>query len=120
MAVYRAITEGLLSSAHDISEGGMFIACLESAMAGKTGFDICTISGLRNDACLFGEGQSRVVVSISPDKKESFEAFISSNGASATHIGTVTGSGVKVNGENWGSVAEFAVPYNTAIENVIG
>ncbi len=120
MAVYGAITEGLLSSAHDISEGGMFIACLESAMAGKTGFDICTISGIRNDACLFGEGQSRVVVSISPYKKESFEAFISSNGASATHIGTVTGSGVIVNGENWGSVSEFSVPYNTAIENVIG
>ncbi|MBM3399449.1 MAG: phosphoribosylformylglycinamidine synthase subunit PurL, partial [Bacteroidetes bacterium] len=72
MAVYDTITAGLLSSTHDISEGGLFVACLESAMAGGTGFDICTLTGIRNDAWLFGESQSRVMVSISPDNKNAF------------------------------------------------
>ncbi len=115
MAVYNAITQGLLSSAHDVSEGGLFIACLESAMAGGKGFDICTLSGIRNDAWLFGESQSRVVVSVSADKKSSFEQYLQNAGASATHVGTVLDSGVAVNGESWGEVGEFAKPYNTII-----
>jgi phosphoribosylformylglycinamidine synthase len=115
MAVYNAITQGLLNSAHDVSEGGLFISCLESAMAGGKGFDICTLAGIRNDAWLFGESQSRVVVSVSADKKSAFEQYLQNAGASATHVGTVLDSGVAVNGESWGEVGEFAKPYNTII-----
>ncbi|MBM3920413.1 MAG: phosphoribosylformylglycinamidine synthase subunit PurL [Sphingomonadales bacterium] len=120
MAVYNAITAGLLNSAHDISEGGLFIACLESAMAGKTGFDICTLTGIRNDAWLFGESQSRVVVSISQSNKLAFETAMQQAGVKTLHIGTVTGSGVAVNGQSWGEVQDFAKPYNSVIAEAIG
>lgn len=120
MAVYNAITAGLLNSAHDISEGGLFIACLESAMAGKTGFDICTLTGIRNDAWLFGESQSRVVVSISQSNKLAFETAMQQAGVKTLHIGTVTGSGVAVNGQRWGEVQDFAKPYNSVIAEAIG
>lgn len=120
MAVYGAITSGLLQSTHDISEGGLFVAALESAMAGKLGFDICTLSGMRNDAWLFGEGQSRVLVSVSSDKKAAFETAMQQAGVSATHIGTVQTAGVVVNGNSWGEVSDFARPYNTVIAEAIG
>ncbi|NBP06319.1 MAG: phosphoribosylformylglycinamidine synthase subunit PurL, partial [Bacteroidetes bacterium] len=120
MAVYGAITRSLLQSAHDISEGGLFVAALESAMAGKLGFDICTLSGMRNDAWLFGESQSRVLVSISADNKAAFEAAMQQAGVSATHIGTVQTAGVVVNGNSWGEVSDFATPYNTVIAEAIG
>jgi phosphoribosylformylglycinamidine synthase len=120
MAVYNSITAGLLNSAHDISEGGLFVACLESAMAGGTGFDICTLSGIRNDAWLFGESQSRAVVSISESNKAAFESAMQQAGVKALHIGTVTGSGVTVNGQSWGEVEDFAKPYNSVIAEAIG
>ncbi len=120
MAVYNSITAGLLNSAHDISEGGLFVACLESAMAGGTGFDICTLSGIRNDAWLFGESQSRVVVSISESNKAAFESAMQQAGVKTLHIGTVTGSGVTVNGQSWGEVQDFAKPYNSVIAEAIG
>jgi phosphoribosylformylglycinamidine synthase len=120
MAVYNAITEGLLNSAHDISEGGLFVACLESAMAGDTGFDICTLSGIRNDAWLFGESQSRVVVSISEKNKAAFESAMQQAGVKTLHIGTVTANGIGVNGQSWGEVQDFAKPYNTVIAEAIG
>ncbi len=120
MAVYGAITSGLLQSAHDISEGGLFVAALESAMAGKLGFDVCTLSGMRNDAWLFGESQSRVLVSVSADKKAAFETAMQQAGVSAMHIGTVQTAGVVVNGNSWGEVSDFATPYNTVIVEAIG
>jgi phosphoribosylformylglycinamidine synthase len=120
MAVYNAITAGLLNCAHDISEGGLFVACLESAMAGGTGFDICTLSGIRNDAWLFGESQSRVVVSISESNKAAFESVMQQAGVKTLHIGTVAGSGVTVNGQSWGEVQDFAKPYNSVIAEAIG
>lgn len=119
MAVYNAITAGLLQSAHDISEGGLFIAALESAMAGNLGFDLCTESGLRLDAALFGESQSRVMVSVKPENKTAFEAAMQQAQVPCTHIGTVMPQQVVVNGANWGAVDAFALGYHTSIEKAL-
>src|ERR1019366_2301008 len=53
-AVKEVILEQLIASAHDVSEGGLFITLLESAMAGKKGFEIETDPDIRKDAFLFG------------------------------------------------------------------
>ena len=110
---------GCASSVHDISEGGLFVACLESAMAGKLGFDICTDANYRLDAYLFGESQSRVVVSVSEQNVESVLALAGKHGVEAMRIGTVTESGVVVNGENWGTMDTFANPYNNTLHSYL-
>jgi phosphoribosylformylglycinamidine synthase II len=69
----------LILSAHDIMEGGLFTTLLESSMALNLGFSIAMNKDLRKDAFLFGEAQSRVVVSISPDKVTAFEAAMGSH-----------------------------------------
>ncbi len=47
------IRKGVIASAHDVSEGGLFIALLESAMQSGLGFDITTDVEIRPDAYLF-------------------------------------------------------------------
>ena len=66
------IREKMIDSAHDVSDGGLFVTLLESAMPHDMGFDISTDENFRKDAFLFGECQSRVVVSIHPDKQNDF------------------------------------------------
>ncbi len=109
----------LAQSVHDISEGGFFVACLESAMSGKLGFDVCTPRELRLDAALFGESQSRVVVSLGNEKLQDLLDLAQHFGVEALHVGTVIESNVVVNGNNWGSVKEFETPYQNAIGEII-
>ena len=109
----------LAQSVHDISEGGFFVACLESAMSGKLGFDVCTPRELRLDAALFGESQSRVVVSLGNEKLQDLLDLAQHFGVEALHVGTVIESNVVVNGNKWGSVKEFETPYHNAIGEII-
>jgi phosphoribosylformylglycinamidine synthase len=112
--------EQAVASAHDISEGGLFIACMESAMAGGKGFDICTEKGLRIDAGLFGESQSRVVVSVSQDGLGRLMQLASEAGVVATHVGTVLADReICVNGESWGAMDAFATPYRDVIASYL-
>lgn len=115
-AVAELIENKLIQSAHDLSEGGMFVAVLESAMTRNFGFDITTCSSIRKDACLFGEGQSRVVVSIAANTKDNFENFLKENNIPNRFLGTVKGNDIVIDGENFGSISEYKDLYDTAIE----
>ncbi|MDB5225947.1 MAG: phosphoribosylformylglycinamidine synthase [Bacteroidota bacterium] len=115
-AVAKLIGHKLINSAHDLSEGGMFIAILESAMINNFGFEITTCSSIRKDACLFGEGQSRVIVSISPNNKSDFENLLKENNIPYRLTGTVKGKDILVDGENFGTIDEYKNLYDTAIE----
>ncbi|MCG7858997.1 AIR synthase-related protein, partial [Flavihumibacter sediminis] len=96
--VLQLIRAKQIRSAHDISEGGLFITLLESGFVNDLGFDITTDSAIRKDADLFGEGQSRVVVSVKPEQKAAFEAALGT--ASFRLLGTVTNGDIRVDGEN--------------------
>ncbi|MGX5819438.1 phosphoribosylformylglycinamidine synthase subunit PurL [Chitinophaga lutea] len=121
-AITKLNAAGLIQSAHDVSEGGLFITLLESAMASGKGFDVKTNSHFRKDAYLFGEAQSRVVVSVRPEDKEKFEALLHGLVDASEHsvryekIGTVKGDGIVIDGENWGATANWKVKYDTAQE----
>ena len=59
------IQKKLIESAHDVSEGGLFVALAESAFKNNLGFDVVANDyRIRKDAYWFGESQSRVVVSV--------------------------------------------------------
>lgn len=69
----KAISEGLLNSAHDCSEGGLGVALAESCIVGGFGFlGEFTWQG-RWDAAMFGESQSRIIVSVSQEKYSKVE-----------------------------------------------
>ncbi|MBO9150930.1 phosphoribosylformylglycinamidine synthase subunit PurL [Chitinophaga sp. GCM10012297] len=122
-AITKLIGAGLIRSAHDVSEGGLFTTLLESAMVRGLGFDVHTNKHFRKDAYLFGESQSRVVVSVSPENKEKFEALLHGLVDASDHsvryekIGTVKGESIVVDGEDWGVVSSWKSKYDTALEN---
>jgi phosphoribosylformylglycinamidine synthase len=64
-----AIKQGLLATAHDISEGGLAVCLAESAVLGnlRIGFNVDLQDEIRPDALLFGESQSRICVSVRED-----------------------------------------------------
>ncbi len=116
--VAELIGRKLIRSAHDVSEGGLFVTLAESAFPGELGFDVAAGDGaIRKDAYWFGEAQSRVVVSVAPSKSAEFRAAI--GGFPAVRLGAVTGGPLRVEGEEWGNVADWKESYDTAIGKVM-
>ena len=109
------INKKLIQSAHDISEGGLFITLCESGFNRELGFTVETKEDLREDAYLFGEGQSRVVVSVKADLIERFENAMKD--FPHERIGLVTSGEMLVNGDFWGTIDWWQEQYDSAIEN---
>ncbi|SOD81859.1 phosphoribosylformylglycinamidine synthase subunit PurL [Spirosoma fluviale] len=82
--------KGWILSAHDISDGGLFVTLAESAMAGNKGFEIVSDDRHRLDSFLFGESQSRVVVTVSPEHQKTVEGYLHDTIMPFMLLGTVT------------------------------
>lgn len=115
-AVKDVLKNKIANSAHDVSEGGLFICLLESAMQQGFGFSVRTEQNIRKDAFLFGEAQSRIVISVSPENAESFESLIRNHGIALSRIGEVITKGViKIDGEDFGSLKNFQNTYDNVL-----
>ncbi|MFN7312592.1 MAG: phosphoribosylformylglycinamidine synthase subunit PurL [Bacteroidota bacterium] len=116
-AVSKLIHQNLAQSAHDCSEGGLFICLLESAMYRNLGFAIHkTNATLRNDAFLFGEAQSRIVVSVAPTNIQAFETFLAQNNIPFEKLGTVTSGAIAIDEHSFGNTNDYKSIYETALE----
>jgi len=111
------INKKLIQSAHDVSEGGLFITLCESSFNRELGFTVETKDDMREDAYLFGEGQSRVVVSVKADLIEKFENALGE--FPYERIGLVTSGEMLVNGDFWGTIDWWQEEYDTAIEDYL-
>ena len=118
-SISKLIKLKLINSAHDISDGGLFINLLESSMVNNLGFDINSDVSIRKDAFLFGESQSRVVVSISEHQLHSFEAELNKQGAKYSKLGQVKGKNILIDGENFGTIIEFKEGFDTSLEKYL-
>ncbi|HLX90383.1 MAG TPA: AIR synthase-related protein, partial [Puia sp.] len=108
----------VVQSAHDVSEGGLFVALVESAIVNDFGFDvIASDSTIRKDAYWFGESQSRVVVSVSPKKINEFRSLMKDH--FFEELGVVTEDSVEVDGMNWGSILSWKELYESAIASLL-
>ncbi|MCD1261307.1 phosphoribosylformylglycinamidine synthase subunit PurL [Paenibacillus athensensis] len=98
--VLKAIQEGLVASAHDLSEGGLAVALAESAISGGKGASVALTTELRADWALFSESQSRVLLTATKDKADALKHWVASQGVPYQELGTVGGSelNVSVNG----------------------
>lgn len=115
--ISELISKGMILSAHDISEGGLFITLCESGFNNGLGFSVSTNKTIRKDACLFGEAQSRVVVSVSLEKAAALETALA--GFSFEKTGVVTAGEVVIDGDFWGDINAWKEKYDTAIENYL-
>ena len=95
--IAELIKNNTIESAHDVSEGGLFITLIESSFVGNIGFDVVAAdSNIRKDAYWFGESQSRVVVSVVPEKVNQFRKIMGDH--PYEEIGVVTNGSVLVDG----------------------
>jgi phosphoribosylformylglycinamidine synthase II len=117
--IKQLIREGLIESAHDLSDGGLFISLLESSMPRGLGFRIDTDEEFRKDAFLFGEAQSRVLVSVNPAKLDEFVEMVASSEVDFTNLGEVGGNAIVIDEEEYGSIEEYKSLYDNAISNLL-
>lgn len=118
-ALLQAIRNGMLASVHDVSEGGIWACLCESAFSSGLGFQIATPSGLRKDGFLFGEAQSRIIISVSPDHLDQVKDFFSQADINIVELGHVIGQEAIVDNESWGDIQELRTQFDTRIEKVL-
>jgi phosphoribosylformylglycinamidine synthase len=93
------------------------VALCESGFPRELGFSILTKNGIRKDAFLFGEGQGRVIVTVSLENRERFEAEIKD--IPFEKIGVVSSGEMVVDGDFWGTIDWWKDKYDTAIESYL-
>ena len=114
-----AIKAGIIASAHDCADGGLFITLLESSMPNGLGFEINSDNKVRKDAFLFGEAPSRIVVSVIPGKENELKMHLEKSGLAFSKLGNVNGKNLVIDGENFGEVEDFKLSYDTTIEKLM-
>lgn len=103
-AVREAIAQGLLRSAHDCAEGGLAVAIAECCLAGGLGVD-CRIAEVEASSSptevagiLFGESQSRFVVSFSIEAAAKLRGLMDRYRVPFRDLGTVEGKSIHIRG----------------------
>ena len=88
----RAIKQGVVNSAHDLSDGGLSVNIAESILNSKNGLGahLSFDRKLRNDEALFGECQSVIVVTVSKQNLDKLTLISSEEDAPIHTIGRVT------------------------------
>ncbi|SOC40451.1 phosphoribosylformylglycinamidine synthase subunit PurL [Ureibacillus acetophenoni] len=114
-AILSAIRSGLVQSAHDVSEGGVAVALVESTFSANDLGIYATLEGSAITA-LFSESQSRFIVTVKEENAGEFEDII----PDAKRIGVVTDDAkITINGDAGvlveGTVEEFRSAWKGAI-----
>jgi phosphoribosylformylglycinamidine synthase II len=133
-AYHRVLSDGLIVSGHDLSEGGLGVALAESCIAGGIGADIYLAAAcfadpdsdcaLEDEEILFSESTGRIVISVDPKKEEEF--FEACGEIPVVRIGTVMDhSSLDVYGKAGNrlfslSVEELTVKYRDPLYRVLG
>ncbi len=126
--VRRAIREGLLSSAHDCSDGGLAVALAECCMmqdapagapAKHLGAAVRIPFPTRKDFVLFGEDASRIVVSLPNANARRFLELAQECGASVIRLGVVGGDRLEIQGALSVPVEELATAWRDGIPSVL-
>jgi phosphoribosylformylglycinamidine synthase len=113
------IDNGLINAAHDCADGGLFVSLVEMSMPNDLGFDIVTDSDVREDAFLFGEAQSRVLVTVNEEQEDEFIEFMMNQKVPYLLLGHVTKGKICVDDEQYAFVDELKDIYDNALEKAL-
>jgi phosphoribosylformylglycinamidine synthase len=99
-----------------VSNGGLFFTLLESSIPLEFGFDITSDAEIRKDAFLFGESQSRVIVSVAPGKQDAFIDFLMDAGVPFSVLGHVTKGEIRIDDESYGFVHDLKAKFEAILK----
>ncbi len=115
-AILKLIKDGIINSAHDTSEGGIAICLAEKAIASADNLGAEVFLASQPSAgLLFGESQSRVIVSLNPEKEDLLKKICSEFNTGLSKIGIVTRNTFSIEGCIQASVAELRNIWENAI-----
>lgn len=118
-AVREVIKSKLVLSAHDVSDGGLFVALAESAFVSSLGFEVNSDKNVRKDAFLFGEAQGRVVVSARKEDEVKLVDVLKKHGVKFSKLGFIKGKEMQVDGESLGTLRESRDLYEGSLEELL-
>jgi phosphoribosylformylglycinamidine synthase len=115
-ATLNLIEKGLINAAHDVSDGGLFNTLVEMGIHRGLGFDITADADVRLDAFLFGEAQSRIVVTLKPEFEEEFIEAMRKTMVPFTLLGHVTRGKMVIDDSHYGFIDDAADLYLNSLE----
>ena len=119
-AVVKDLIKGdRINAAHDVADGGLYVTLVEMSFPRDLGFDIVSDSEIREDAFLFGEGQGRIVVSVSEDQEDLFLEHMVDSKVNFTLLGHVTKGKLVVDDEHYGFVSDAKEIYDNALGKLL-
>ena len=92
----KLVSSGIANSTHDCSDGGLAVAIAECSIAGGLGAEITAPVTGRWDAALFGEGQSRIIVTLDADRLPNLSEISAAEGVPWLNLGTVSGNNLTI------------------------
>jgi len=110
------IQQGIVRSAHDCSDGGLLVALAECCLAGNLGFKGNLEIQSRLDAALFGELQSRIIVSVPPAEARKLQDSAAQEGVELRELGVVGGNRLVVEGLIDIPVEQMAAVWHNGLE----
>lgn len=119
VAILSLIQEKIVSSCHDISDGGMIVAICEMIMRDNLGATIDMIDDDTMMGQLFGEDQSRYIITISPQYENIFKGKMKKLGIKYELIGRITSSQLKINDSIIISNGELRDSYEGLIPSIM-
>ena len=116
-----AIRDGIIKSAHDCSEGGLAVALIECCVSSEKGLgaEVELHEDMREDAILFGESQSRVIVTIHKRDLPRLKVIADSHQTPLKVIGRVKGDRLRINRSIDLSVKELLTLWQGSFEKMI-
>jgi phosphoribosylformylglycinamidine synthase subunit PurL len=116
--IAEASARGVLTSAHDLSDGGLAIALAECCLRGGRGCEAQV--GGDGFVSLFSESATRALVSVSPEHIGAITALAEAHGVPCTAIGTVTGDSLTVTGQFEIPLAELREVWQGTLPAIFG
>ena len=117
-----ASRDGLVSAAHDLSEGGLIQAVIEASLAGETGSRVVLPEGVDPFVYLFSESAGRVLVAVPRTEESRFRAMCEARGLPVTRIG-VSDEGsqsIEVQGQFTVTLAELRATSEGVLPGLFG
>ncbi len=118
-ALRDLIASGVVKSCHSVANGGLFMSLFEMCLHNQLGFDITLPIEFRRDAFLFGESQSRAVITINEDDLDLFLDLLAKENAPALMLGHVTKGEMRIDNESYGFIDEIIQEYNLALPDIL-